>query len=427
VIALLGASNSAGLAFIEIGAVALALSLLARVAGRLGISAIPLYLVAGLAVGKGGIAPLAVSSDFIHLAGEIGVLLLLLTLGLEYSADELRRGLRSGAAPGVVDAAVNFTPGFVAGLMLGWEPLTAVLLGGVCWVSSSGVASKVLTDLGRVGRKETPAVLNLLVIEDLAMAVYLPVVGALIVGTGASDAIVTVVLALGVAGIVLTCALRWGGRLSALLAPASDEALLLAVFGLTLLVGGLAQQVQVSAAVGAFLVGLALSGSVQARASNVIRPLRDLFAATFFLFFSFSINGRDLVSVLGPAVVLAVVGVGGKLVSGWVAARPLATERAGRIRAGAALIARGEFSIVIAALGASAADGAQLDALAAAYVLLTAIIGPLAFKWVDHFGRPAPRYTVRRSSGGSVPSNHSVVSTRSLIRHPSGVRTNWSS
>jgi CPA2 family monovalent cation:H+ antiporter-2 len=384
VTAVIGASsNDAALAFIEIGGVVLALSVLARVAARLGITAIPFYLLAGLAVGKGGIAPLDVSSDFIHLAGEIGVLLLLLTLGLEYSPDELRQGLRTGMLPGAVDAVVNFAPGFVVGLVLGWEPATAALLGGVTWVSSSGVVSKVLADLDRLGNRETPAVLNLLVIEDLAMAVYLPVVAALIVGGDAVDTVVTVAIALVAVSAILTVALRWGDHLSALLAPASDEALLLAVFGLTLLVAGLAQKVQVSAAIGAFLVGLALSGSVQARAATVIGPLRDLFAATFFLFFSFSIDPGDLVGVLLPAAVLAFLGIAGKLLSGWVASRPITTGNRGRIRAGTALIARGEFSIVIAALGATTTDGAHLGALAAAYVLITAIVGPLAAKYAD--------------------------------------------
>jgi monovalent cation:H+ antiporter-2, CPA2 family len=382
VTALIGAaSNDAALAFIEIGGVVLALSVLARLAARLGITAIPFYLLAGLAVGKGGIAPLDVSSDFIHLAGEIGVLLLLLTLGLEYSPDELRQGLRTGMVPGVVDAVINFVPGFVVGLVLGWEPATAALLGGVTWVSSSGVVSKVLADLDRLGNRETPAILNLLVIEDLAMAVYLPVVAALIVGRDAVDTIVTVAIALVAVAAILTVALRWGDRLSALLAPASDEALLLAVFGLTLLVAGLAQKVQVSAAIGAFLVGLALSGSVQARAATVIGPLRDLFAATFFLFFSFSIDPADLPPVLLAAAVLAVLGIAGKLISGWIAARPFTESRRGRVRSGTVLIARGEFSIVIAALGATTADGAHLGALAAAYVLITAVVGSLAAKY----------------------------------------------
>jgi CPA2 family monovalent cation:H+ antiporter-2 len=377
--------GDASLAFIEIGAVALGLSVLARLAARLGITAIPLYLLAGLAVGKGGIAPLDVSADFIHLAGEIGVLLLLLTLGLEYSGDELRHGLRTGTLPGGIDAVANFTPGFVAGIVLGWAPATALLLGGVCWVSSSGVVSKALTDLDRLGNRETPGILNLLVIEDLAMAIYLPIVGAVVAGKGAADTVTTIAVALVAVTLILTVALRWGHRLSRLLSPASDEALLLAVFGLTLLVGGLAERVQVSAAIGAFLIGLALSGPVQARASTIVGPLRDLFAATFFLFFSFSVDPADLVDVLIPAAALAVVGVAGKILAGWWAARPLAAAP-GRLRAGTVLIARGEFSIVIAALGAATADGRELGAMAAAYVLITAVLGPVVTKFSDRIG-----------------------------------------
>jgi CPA2 family monovalent cation:H+ antiporter-2 len=377
--------GDASLAFIEIGAVALVLSVLARLAGRFGITAIPLYLLAGLAVGKGGVAPLDVSADFIHLAGQIGVLLLLLTLGLEYSGDELRQGLRAGIVPGVVDAALNFTPGFIAGLALGWHSTAALLLGGVTWVSSSGVVSKVLTDLDRLGNRETPAVLNLLVIEDLAMAIYLPVIGAVVAGKGGADTAKTIAIAFIAVTLILVVALRWGHRLSGLLSPASDEALLLAVFGLTLLVGGLAEEVQVSAAIGAFLIGLALSGPVQARASAMVGPLRDLFAATFFLFFSFSVDPADLVHVLVPATSLAAVGIAGKLLTGWWAARPLAAAP-GRLRAGTVLIARGEFSIVIAALGAATADGAELGAMAAAYVLITAVIGPLVAKFSDRVG-----------------------------------------
>lgn len=380
---LAAAGGDADLIFIEIGAVALVLALLARLAGRLGITAIPFYLLAGLAVGEGGIAPLDVSADFISLAAEIGVLLLLLTLGLEYSAEELRHGLRAGAVPGAVDAAVNFAPGFAAGLLLGWDATAAVVLGGVCWVSSSGVVAKVLGDLDRLGNRETPAVLNLLVIEDLAMAAYLPVVAAFVAGRDAPGTLATVGVALVAVAFILTVALRWGHRLSDLLAPGSDEELLLAVFGLTLLVGGLAQRVQVSAAIGAFLVGLALSGPVQDRAGALVEPLRDLFAATFFLFFSFQVDPESLVEVLAPAVGLAVVTGGGKLVSGGVAARRIGVGTRGGLRAGAALIARGEFSIVIASLAAGTSHGEDLGALAAAYVLVTAITGPLAAKYID--------------------------------------------
>lgn len=381
------AGGDATLAFIEIGAVAVGLAVLARLAGRLGVTAIPFYLLAGLAVGNGGIAPLDVSEEFISLVAEIGVLLLLLTLGLEYSSEELRHGLRTGTRPGLVDALANFTPGFVLGLLLGWEVPAAVLLGGVTWVSSSGIVSKVLADLDRLGNRETPAILNLLVIEDLAMAVYLPVAAALVSGDDLKTTVLTVAGALAVAGIILLAAFRFGRRLSDLLGGGSDESLLLAVFGLTLLVGGLAQQLNVSAAIGAFLVGIALSGPVQQRASTLIGPLRDLFAAVFFLFFSFQVDPSDLLSVLAPAAGLAVVALAAKVLTGWIAAGRAGVARPGRLRAGATLMARGEFSIVIASLGVTLVDGAALGALAAAFVLITAIAGPLAARFV---GTPAP-------------------------------------
>jgi CPA2 family monovalent cation:H+ antiporter-2 len=379
---LAAASNDVAVTFIEIGAVAFGLAVLARLADRLGVTTIPFYLLAGLFLGEGGIAPLDVSAEFIETVAEIGGLLLLLALGLEYSADELRRGLRTGVVPGVTDAVVNFVPGFVAGLLLGWEPAAAVLLGGVSWVSSSGIVAKVLRDLGRLANRETPAILNLLVIEDLAMAVFLPVAAALVAGQDLADTVWTVAIALGAVLVILVGALRFGGRLSAVLAKGTDEALLLAVFGLTLLVGGLAQRLDVSAAIGAFLVGLALSGPVQARAAGLIEPLRDLFAAVFFLFFSFQVDPGDLLDALLPGAALAIVALSGKLVSGWVAAARAGVARAGRLRAGTALMARGEFSVVIASLGATLADGRDLGALTAALVLLTAIVGPLASRYV---------------------------------------------
>ncbi|HYF60846.1 MAG TPA: cation:proton antiporter, partial [Burkholderiaceae bacterium] len=281
-----------------------------------------------------------------------------------------------------VDAAANFTPGLVAGLVLGWEPAAAVLLGGVCWVSSSGIVAKVLSDLDRLGNRETPAILNLLVVEDLAMAVFLPLAAALALGRDAASTATTVAIALVSVTAILTLALRFGDRLSKLLERSTDESLLLAVFGLTLLVGGLAQQLEVSAAIGAFLVGIALSGPVQHRAGALIGPLRDLFAAVFFLFFSFQIHPGDLLDALLPAALLAVVAIAGKVWTGWVAAARAGVATPGRLRAGTTLVARGEFSIVIASLGATLVDGGDLGAVAAAFVLLTAIVGPVAARYV---------------------------------------------
>jgi monovalent cation:H+ antiporter-2, CPA2 family len=376
-------SPEAALAFLEIGAVVLGLGLLARLAGRIGITAVPLYLIAGLAFGEGGIARLDVSQDFIALAAEIGVLLLLFSLGLEYTESELRSGLRTGVPPGLLDMAANAGPGVALGFILGWEPLAAVLLGGVTWISSSGIISKVLADLGRLANRETPAILNLLVIEDLAMAVYLPVVAALIVGGTVGEMSTSVVIALATVIVILFAALRYGSKFTSLLGRGSDESLLLAVLGVTLLVAGLAQSLEVSGAIGAFLVGLALTGPVAERVERLISPLQDLFAATFFLFFSFQIDPADLLDAAIPAIALALLTMTTKLATGWFAGARVGAGPRGRIRVGTALMARGEFSIVIAALGVDLADGPELGALAAGYVLVTAIAGPVATRYAD--------------------------------------------
>jgi CPA2 family monovalent cation:H+ antiporter-2 len=401
-------STETAVAFLEVGAVVFGLGILSRLASRLGVTAVPLYLIAGLAFGNGGLAELDVTEDFVSLAAEIGVLLLLFTLGLEYSDDELRTGLKTGVPPGLVDMVLNAGSGFAVGMILGWTPLAALLLGGVCWVSSSGVISKVLDDLGRLGNRETPSVLNLLVIEDLAMAIYLPVVAALIVGGTLGETLLSVAIALAVVAVILLIALRYGLHLSRRLGSGSNESVLLGVFGLVLLVAGVAQLFEVSGAIGAFLVGLALSGKAEERALELLSPLRDLFAATFFVFFSFQIDPADLVDVAGWAVLLAGVTALTKVLTGWYAAQRRGVGTRGRLRAGTVLIARGEFSIVIAALGADLTDGAELGALAAGYVLVTAIVGPLTTRFSDQIAAAATR---ERPSGLARWRRRGVVSS----------------
>jgi CPA2 family monovalent cation:H+ antiporter-2 len=381
-------------AFVEIGLIGLGLALLSGIAARLGITAVPFYLLVGLMFGRGGLAEIGLSEEFVSLGAEIGVLLLLLVLGLEYTTAELNSGLRSGLVPGLLDAALNFTPGFLIGLILSWSLPGAALLGGVSWVSSSGVISKVLSDLDRLGNRETPAVLNLLVIEDLAMAVYLPVVAAVVAGEALGETAVTVAVALAMVAGVLVAATLLGPTLSRRLDRATNESLLLTVFGLTLVVGGLAQRFQISAAIGAFLVGLAVSGPVQSRVQTLIEPLRDLFAAMFFFFFASQIDPADLPGAFVPAAALFVLSGLGKVGVGWLGAKRIGASTKGRLRAGTALIARGEFSIVIASLGIGLAESNELGPVAAAYVLMTAIAGPIITKHSDRLtgtrARPGP-------------------------------------
>jgi monovalent cation:H+ antiporter-2, CPA2 family len=378
---------------IEIGALLLGMGLLGRVAGRIGLSPIPLYLLAGLAFGHGGLLPLSASEEFFEVGSEVGVILLLVMLGLEYSATELVATIRRSALAGVFDALLNALPGAAFALLLGWGPVAAVALAGVTWVSSSGVIAKVLRDLGRLNNRETPVVLSILVIEDLAMAFYLPVLSALVVGAGFAEGARTMAIAVSAALVILYVALRHGGVISTLFSPKQREALLLGVLGLTMLVAGLAQQVNVSAAVGAFLVGIAISGPVALHASEVLTPLRDVFAAIFFVFFGLTTDPAEIGPVLLPALALAVVTTATKVLTGYLAARRVGIAEPGRWRAGLALVPRGEFSVVIAGLAVSAGIEPTLAPLVTTYVLITVVTGPLLARLTDS---PRFRAALRR-------------------------------
>jgi CPA2 family monovalent cation:H+ antiporter-2 len=378
-------ANNVSLIFIELGLAVIGLALLARVASHWGFSAIPLYLLAGLSFGEGGLLPLNFSEDFIHVGAEIGVLLLLFMLGLEYTGADLKDTLQRGLPAGVVDFLLNFTPGLICGFLLGWEPLAAFLLGGVTYISSSGVIAKVLSELGRLDSPETPVILSILVIEDLAMALYLPLVAVLLIGQSWVTGVISILVALVTVSIVLFVAIRFGSNISKFIAHQSNEIILLTTFGMILLVAGVAQRLQVSAAIGAFLVGIALSGPIAERAHKLISPLRDLFAATFFFFFGLQIDPATLPPVSLLAIGLGLVTALTKILTGGWAARRAGIGIGGQLRAGSSLVARGEFSIVIAGLGVSAGLNPQLGPLATAYVLFLVILGPILSRWVsDH-------------------------------------------
>ncbi len=367
---------------LELSVLFLGLSLLGLVARWMGLSPIPFILLASLAFGDGGLKALEASAPFIDVAAEIGVVLLLLALGLEFTSTELVHSLRRHAPSGVVDLLLNAPPGFIAGLLLGFPWPAALALAGVTWVSSSGIIARLLGDLGRLANRETPAVLSVLVLEDVAMALFLPLLGVAALGGGVAQAIAAMALAGGAVLLLLIAAHRHGHHLARVLSHVDDEQVLLRLVGLTLLLAGIAQGVGASAAVGAFLVGVAVPPSFSERARTIVAPLRDLFAAVFFAAFGLGIDPATLGPVLPAAVLLAIVTTATKLATGYYAARRDGVGTAGRWRAGAALVARGEFSIVIAGLVVGAGL-TMVGPVATAYVLLLAVTGPVLARFIE--------------------------------------------
>ncbi|WP_338673443.1 cation:proton antiporter [Streptomyces sp. SCSIO 30461] len=385
---------------LELGVILTFLSLLGALARRFALSPVPLYLLAGLALGEGGIAPVPAAGSFVETGAGIGVVLLLLVLGLEFTVPEFAVSLHRHLPSAWVDLVLNATPGAVAGWLLGLGAGGMLALAGVTYISSSGIIARLLGDLRRMSNRETPAVLSVLVLEDFAMAAYLPLLAVVAAGGTWQQALLGVLLALGAVAAALTMSYWWGHHLGRLLSDPDAEQLLLRVLGVTLVVAALAEAVHVSAAVGAFLVGLSLTGEAADRARKVLSPLRDLFAAVFFLAIGLSIPPESLLPVLPVALLLAVVTAVTKVGSGWYAARREGAGRRGRLRAGTALIARGEFSLVV--IGLMGAGHNRLGALVAAYVLLLAVTGPV----ITRFTGPRPS-AVKRSPrhGTPVPSS----------------------
>jgi CPA2 family monovalent cation:H+ antiporter-2 len=364
----------------EVGGALLVLGLIAFLANRLKFSVVPFYLVLGLAMGEGGLIPVSLSEDFLNTGAQIGAIMLLLLLGLEYSSYDLAKAFTERKSAGFVDVVANATPGFVLGLLLGWGMPGALALAGITYVSSSGIAAQLIKEMGFRKSEVSKRAIGVLVFEDLALAPYLPLLTSVVVGVSALSGLITVGLALAITGLVILLAFKGTGKLFKVLDPNEPGGLLLTVFGAALLAAGLADLIGFSGVVAAFLIGLLLTGEVAETARARLVPLRDLFAAIFFLFFGITTNPADILPVLPLALLLTLLGVAGKYVVGWWVTKDMG-DNLSTWRATGFLIPRGEFSMVIAALAAPVVVGVQLQALTLTYVILTALVASFVLRY----------------------------------------------
>lgn len=376
-----------GLVLGEIGSVLVLLGVASFLASKFKFSSVPIFLGAGLFFGNGGIIELNLSDDFLNLGAQIGAILLLLLLGLEYSAGELVQTVKERRSLGIMDVLINGIPGALFGLLMGWGLVGALVLGGITYVSSSGIAAQLIKDGRLNGLTSTKRAISVLVIEDLFLAVYLPILSALIASVALVTGLISISIALVIAGGALILAARGIHIPHAPIIMGDSATLLLTVFGAALLASGLATYIGFSGAVAAFLVGLILTGDVAIVARVRLAPLRDLFAAIFFLFFGLQTDPSDIPAVLVPALLLTLIGVLSKWVTAWWAMKD-AEEEHGVRRVAALLIPRGEFSIVIAGLAASTTFAAELESLTITYVILTTVVASLLIRFCSVRSEP---------------------------------------
>ncbi len=376
------------------------LGLLGLVAGRFGLSAIPAYLLAGILLGPNEpkILSIVQPSDVTAFVAEIGLIFLLFFLGLEFSVDRLVRSGRHVGLGGMLDLIVNAGLGLLVGVAAFGFSFAAVALAACIYVSSSAIAVKALIDFRRLADDETDLVLAILLFEDIAIAAVLGFVATGGGGLGETASVSgTAVLFVGAS----LAASRWlGPVIGRLLSRLELEFFLLAVFGFVVGMSALAAQLDLSDAVGALMAGIVLSDSgIREEIEQRFFALRDVFGALFFFTFALTIDIAKIGEVGWIVLLAVIVTLVGKVGVGFLAGRLGRLSPRQSLNAGAALVAHGEFTIILAQLAAgnvalALAHREDLAAFAGLYVLATATLGVVAMKESKVLGRRVFRVRV---------------------------------
>jgi CPA2 family monovalent cation:H+ antiporter-2 len=363
------------------GGAFLAAAVLARLGGRIGLPTIPLFILAGILLGPHtpGVVLLSDPHD-LEMLSALGLVLLLFYLGLEFHVDDLREGGRKMALAGGTYLLLNVGAGLGFGFALGWGTSEALVLAGVLGISSSAIVTKVLVDTGRLGNPETRPILGIIVVEDIFLALYLAALQPILSG---ADSPAAAVLDGGKAfGFLLLLALaaRFGTKVvNRLFRIKDDELLVISFLGAAVFVAGVSEWFGVADAIGAFMVGLMLGSTASGdRIRTLVHPLRDAFGAIFFFAFGLSIDPGDLVSVLWPVLAAVAVALVMNVLAGVGAARIYGFGPGAAANVSTTLLARGEFALILATMAAGAGLDERLSPFIAGYVLVMAVLGPLA-------------------------------------------------
>jgi CPA2 family monovalent cation:H+ antiporter-2 len=334
-----------------------------HVAGRVGLPAVP-------------------AGELLTVLAEVGIVLLLFFLGLEFSLDRLLSARSQISRAGVIDAAINLPLGIALGLAFGWSLVEALLLGGIVYISSSAIITKTLIDLGWIANEEAEPILGTLVFEDLFIAVYLAVVTSLVLGganAGLNGLARSLAIAFGFLGALLLAVQYGTAFFSRVLDVTDPESFVLRVLGVVVPVAGFALSIGVSEAVAAFFVGMGFSTSGhRERIERQLTPVRDVFAGVFFFWIGVGTDPLGLGAVALPLAAAVLLTTPAKMLSGYLGGRIYGLSGRRSLRAGLGLVPRGEFSLVIATLAASGSTPVMQETIptfAVGYVLVMSALG----------------------------------------------------
>lgn len=386
-----------GAELIALGLAFLIAGLLARLGRNFGLPTIPLFIAAGIIAGPNtpGFV-LFENPEDLELLAALGLIFLLFYLGVEFAIDDLTRGGRALVASAALYLGLNVGGGLILGFAIGWGTREALVIAGLTGISSSAIVTKLLVELKRLANPETRLILGIIVLEDLFLALYLaalaPVLGKADTPLDAGLLFLRAFAFLVVLGLVA----RYGGRIVGRVISAREDELLVVLFvGFALVVAGVAYQLGVSDAIGAFMAGLVLSGTmVRRRIERLVLPLRDAFAALFFFHFGLVIDPGDLRSVIAPAAIAVVLSVLLALLAAIGAARINRLDRLAAANIAFSVLARGEFALILAVLATAAGLDERIAPFTAIYVLTLAVASPLLASRSEVLSRFIPRRLV---------------------------------
>jgi CPA2 family monovalent cation:H+ antiporter-2 len=341
------------------------------------LSTIPAYILLGLLL-----SPMVGRSELVEFFALWGVVLLMFFVGLEFSFSSFIARRQQLFRLGTIDLLINFPLGFVAGLALGWGPLGGLFIGGAFYISSSAIVARSLIELQRTAHPETEPALGILVAEDMAVALLIAILSGIVLQQDDLSASLFGALR----GVLFLAAAIMAARigrplLDRLLATEDDELFVLLMGAVLLLLSYAAMRSGVSEAVGAFLTGSLMAETRhKVRIEALFAPLQGLFAALFFLSFGLSVNTSALGEVWPGAVLLVLLAIPAKLLTGWIAGGTEGLSRRARLSLGLTLVPRGEFSILLAGVAATAGYE-RAPALITLFVLILAVVGTIGIQY----------------------------------------------
>lgn len=402
----------------EIGLAIALIAIAGLLSTKLRFSVIPFYILVGMAVGPHSIQwghfdlRFIESAPFIDFLGRIGILFLLFCLGLEFSIGRLIKSGRSIAVGGTIYILINFSLSLIFGWAAGLPLLEVLIVGGVMTISSSAIAAKVLVDLKRTANPETEMILGIIMFDDVFLAVYISILSGLILNGSSSlgGVLMTALIALGFMLLVLVIGRKCVPLLNRMLNIRSNELFLLVIFALLFTIAGFSETIHVAEAIGALLVGLVLAETAHLkRIEQLIFPFRDFFGAIFFFSFGLTIDPLSLGGAVWLSIGAVVLTLIGNLVSGMWAGRNAGLSPKASVNIGITIVARGEFSIIMANLAKAGGLLQIIQPFTALYVLILAILGPLLTKETKHIYRLMAPLFKRSQWGQGEPKKKEVT------------------